>query len=130
MKTGPYTSTFCGAALIHSNLLLSAKHCVEPFFWEYCIDEDECYAQFRDIHPGRTNHEKGEFWVPIVEVFPKEGTSDLAVLKLAYPVTQVVNEKNVTICGSSLFLFFYAFAGPRAPRLWDGHPSQANQHWL
>ena len=88
IKTGFATKSFCGAALIQFNLLLSAKHCVDPFFWDNCIDEHDCYAVFRDINPGRTNHEKGEFRVPIVEVFSKEGMSDLAVLKLAYQVTK------------------------------------------
>ena len=86
IKTGFATKSFCGAALIQFNLLLSAKHCVDPFFWDNCIDEHDCYAVFRDINPGRFNHEKGEFRVPIVEVFSKEGMSELAVLKLAYPV--------------------------------------------
>ena len=85
MKTGPFTKSFCGAALVHSNLLLTAKHCITTF-WDECIDETDCYAYFRDLTPGRTNHEKGEFTVPIVRVFAKEGISDLAVLKLAYPV--------------------------------------------
>ena len=105
IKTGPYTSTFCGAALIHINLLLSAKHCVVPFFWDWCIEEDDCYAKFRDIHPGRTNHEKGEFSVPIVEMYPKEGTSDLAVLKLAFPVTNIFKNFFPNIFFNLLYCF-------------------------
>ena len=63
-----------------------ARHCVEPTFYKWCIDERDCFAYFRDLVPGRTNYEEGEFWVPLVEMFVKEGRSDLAIVKLAYPV--------------------------------------------
>ena len=62
IKTGFATSQFCGASLIHSRLLLTAKHCVEQFY-EQCEEERDCYAHFRDLVPGITNHEKGEFKV-------------------------------------------------------------------
>ena len=64
----------------------SAKHCVEPTFYEWCIDETDCFAYFRDLVHGPANYEKGEFWVPLVDMYAKEGRSDLAIVKLAYPV--------------------------------------------
>ena len=64
----------------------SAKHCVEPTFYDWCIDETDCFAFFRDLIHGPANYEQGEFWVPFVDIFVKEGTSDLAIVKLAYPV--------------------------------------------
>ena len=63
-----------------------AKHCVEPTFYKWCIDEKDCFAYFRDLVPGPTNYEEGEFWVPLVDMFVNEGRSDLAIVKLAYPV--------------------------------------------
>ena len=86
IKTGFGTSAFCGATLIHSTLLLTAKHCIEPYWTDNCIDETDCLAFFRDLIPGRTNHEPGQFYIPIVELFSKQGRSDLAILKLAYSV--------------------------------------------
>ena len=88
IKTGFGTSAFCGATLIHSTLLLTAKHCIKPFWMDNCIDETDCLAFFRDLIPGRTNHERGQFYIPIVELFSKEGRSDLAILKLAFSVLQ------------------------------------------
>ena len=86
IKTGFGTSAFCGATLIHSTLLLTAKHCIEPYWTDNCIDETDCLAFFRDLIPGRTNHELGQFYIPIVELFSKEGRSDLAILRLAFSV--------------------------------------------
>ena len=86
IRTGFGSSSFCGATLVHPNLLLTAKHCVEPFWIDNCIDETDCLAFFRDLIPGPTNHEAGEFYIPIVELIPKDGRSDLALLKLAISV--------------------------------------------
>ena len=102
IKTSPFSTAFCGAALIHFNLLITAKHCVERYFWKNCIDERDCYAIFRDLVPGRTNHEKSQFTVPIVEVFLKEGRSDLAVLKLAYPVNLKSSSQFTRSCDRSM----------------------------
>ena len=85
-KTGPGSRSFCGASLIHSRLLLTAKHCIAETFFDWCLQESDCYASFRDLTPGRTNHERGEFTVPLVDMFEKEGRSDLAIVKLAYAV--------------------------------------------
>ena len=48
IKTGFGSSAFCGATLIHSNLLITAKHCIEPYWIDNCIDETDCLAFFRD----------------------------------------------------------------------------------
>ena len=85
IKTGFLEQAFCGASLIHSELLLTAKHCVAEFY-DYCVYESDCYAVFRDLVRGHTHHEKGEFTVPLVDMFEKEGRSDLAIVKLAYAV--------------------------------------------
>lgn len=45
-------------------------------------------AFFRDLIPGPTNHESGQFYIPIVELFSKEGRSDLAILRLAFSVNR------------------------------------------
>ena len=42
IKTGFGSSAFCGATLIHSNLLITAKHCIEPYWIDNCIDETDC----------------------------------------------------------------------------------------
>ena len=44
IKTGFGSSAFCGATLIHSNLLITAKHCIEPYWIDNCIDETDCLA--------------------------------------------------------------------------------------
>ena len=53
------------------------------------MDETDCYAYFRDLVPGRTNFEKGEFTIPLVDMFEKEGTSDLAIVKLGFAVSRI-----------------------------------------
>ena len=88
-KTSFGSRSFCGASLIHARLLLTAKHCIANYFLDNCIEESDCYAKFRDLVPGPSNHERGEFTVPIVDMFEKEGTSDLAILKLAYAVCMI-----------------------------------------
>ena len=88
-KTSYASRSFCGASLIHPQLLLTAKHCIGPSFLEWCIEESDCYAYFRDLVPGRTNFEKGEFTVPLVDMFEKEGKSDLAIVKLAFAVSRI-----------------------------------------
>ena len=75
----------CGASLVTSQLLLSAKHCFDTF-WEWCIDETDCVAYFRDLKPGRGNHEEGEFFIPIAEWYDRGGIGDLAVVKLKHKV--------------------------------------------
>ena len=85
IKIGPGQYTFCGASLIEDNFLLTAKHCVQDFY-KNCHAEKDCIAYFRDLLRGRTQHEEGEFTVPIVDAFTREGRSDLAVLQLKFPV--------------------------------------------
>ena len=77
----------CGASLISSRYLLSAKHCFE-FFWDECYEVTDCIAYFRDLKPGNDKYERGEFWIQIKEVYVREGDSDLAVVELKYPVEE------------------------------------------
>ena len=90
LKTGFGSSSFCGASLIDSNHLLTAKHCLgsEEQFYENCILEKDCVAHFRDLIPGRENFEEGQFTIPLVEASTRRGRSDLAVLKLKVPVEE------------------------------------------
>ena len=87
LKESQSEYSICGASLIGSQYLLSAKHCFTKF-WEWCIEPTDCLAYFRDLKPGRSNHERGEFFIPIVDVFEKAGVSDLAVVMLKHPVEE------------------------------------------
>ena len=88
IKTGFLEEGFCGASLIHSRLLLTARHCVAEFY-DYCEEERDCYAVFRDLVPGPTHHERGEFTVPLIDMYEKDDISDLAIVKLAYAVCTI-----------------------------------------
>ena len=37
---------------------------------------------------GRDNHEKGQFYIPIVDIFERPGRSDLAVVKLKHRIEE------------------------------------------
>ena len=94
-KTGFASWSICGASLIDSQYLLSAKHCLLSTFWDHCIDEHDCVAHFRDLKVGRwlvgahwANHEIGQFSIPIVEIFERKGLSDLVVVKLKHRVEE------------------------------------------
>ena len=88
IKTGFGSWSICGAALIANQFLLSAKHCFDTFY-DQCIDEHDCGAYFRDIKiSGWDQHDKGQFYVPIVEIFERKGVSDLVVVKLKHPVEE------------------------------------------
>ena len=94
LKTGFGSTSLCGASLIASQFLLSAKHCFRkkitvPFFYDECIDEWDCGAYFRDLRvSGLKSHDRGQFYIPIVEIFEKSGLSDLVVIKLKHPVEE------------------------------------------
>ena len=83
----PYSYSICGASLIHSQFLLTAKHCLTTFY-DQCLDESDCVAHFRDLVLGPTNHEPGQFEIPITEIYEHEGISDLAVVELKHRVEE------------------------------------------
>ena len=87
IKAGFANYITCGASLIDRQHLLTAKHCLQTFYDE-CINELDCIAHFRDLTLGRTNQEPGQFYIPITDIFEKEGLSDLAIVKLKYPVEE------------------------------------------
>ena len=87
IKTGFADYAVCGASLIASQYLITAKHCAVTFLRE-CIDETDCVAHFRDLAVGPTNHETGQFYITITNVFEKEGRSDLAVVQLKHKVEE------------------------------------------
>ena len=89
MKTGFGSYNICGASIIASQFLLSAKHCLLPYFWDECINERDCVAHFRDFKvSGWAQHEIGQFYIPIVEIFERRGISDLVVVKLKHRVEE------------------------------------------
>ena len=45
-------------------------------------------AHFRDLVRGRSNHEPGQFNIPITDMFEHEGISDLAVVQLKHKVEE------------------------------------------
>ena len=67
LKSGFASSSRCGASLISSQYLLTAKHCLTNF--DECIKETDCVAWFRDLVVGRENHEKGQFYIPLTDAF-------------------------------------------------------------
>ena len=92
-KTDFGSSAICGATLIARQFLLSAKHCFrhngQPFFYEQCIESRDCGAHFRDLRvTGLQSHDRGQFYIPIVDIFEKSGLSDLVVVKLKHPVEE------------------------------------------
>ena len=87
IKTGYADYAICGASLIDSQHMITAKHCLKTFYDE-CIDETDCVAFFRDLAIGPTNHEPGQFQIAITEVFEREGLSDLAVVQLKHKVEE------------------------------------------
>ena len=86
LKTGFSDYSQCGASLIASQFLLSARHCFDKF-WHECTKETDCLAYFRDLNRGKRNHDLGEFSIPIVEVYPRT-YGDLAVVELKHPVEE------------------------------------------
>ena len=87
IKTGYADYSVCGAALVDSQFLITAKHCLKKFY-DQCIDETDCVAHFRDLARGPTNHESGQFYIAITEIFEKAGVSDLAVAQLKHKVEE------------------------------------------
>ena len=51
IKTGYADYAICGASLIDSQHMITAKHCLKTFYDE-CIDETDCVAFFRDLAIG------------------------------------------------------------------------------
>ena len=89
IKTGFGTWSICGASIIASQYLLTAKHCLLPYFWDQCVNERDCVAHFRDFKvSGLASHEIGQFYIPIVEFFERRGLSDLVVVKLKHRVEE------------------------------------------
>ena len=88
LKTGFGSHATCGAILVASQFLLSAKHCF-PSFYDQCMDERDCVAHFRDLRVRQLqSHDRGEFWISISEIYERAGISDLVVVKLKHPVEE------------------------------------------
>ena len=127
LKTGTGSSSICGASLIASQYLLSAKHCF-PSFYDQCIDEHDCVAHFRDLTVrGVTSHDRGQFVIPIFDIFERSGLSDLVVVKLKHPVEEHEDYK----LGAPLRPIQLAKETPKAGEvrssflsLWQGLPPQ------
>ena len=89
IKTGFGSWSTCGASIIASHFLLGAKHCLLPYFWDQCVNERDCVAHFRDFKvSGLADHEMGQFYIPIVDIFERKGISDLVVVKLKHRVEE------------------------------------------
>ena len=57
--------------------------------YDQCIDEHDCVAHFRDLTVrGVTSHDRGQFVIPIFDIFERSGLSDLVVVKLKHPVEE------------------------------------------
>ena len=109
LKTGFASWSICGASIIASQFLLSAKHCL--FDFDQCIDERDCVAHFRDLKvSGWASHEIGQFHIPIVDIFERKGLSDLVVVKLKHRV----EEHEVYSLGAALKPIQLAKEAPKA----------------
>ena len=62
---------------------------------------------------GRDNHEKGQFYIPIVDIFERPGRSDLAVVKLKH---QIEEHEDYGL-GAKLFLITLAREPPKSGKV-------------
>ena len=75
-------SVECGASIVASEFLITAKHCLSKFD-DGCQEESQCTASFRDL--DKSTYEEGEFDIPIFDVIEHPGKSDLALVQLIMP---------------------------------------------